>query len=106
MNSTQEIILLNPQISLQRDKNGKTYFLIRDQDTNQTYFAFFGQVKKGWSDLATKFLKAKVVLIKSVEQKKVIKLRVLTKRERERELRENKYAYLFSNPMLFKILYS
>jgi hypothetical protein len=102
VNSTSEIILLQPQISLQRDKNGKTYFLIRDQDTNQTYFAFFGQVKKGWFDLTTKFLKAKVVLIKSVEQKKVIKLRVLTKRE----LRENKYAYLFSNPILFKILYS
>jgi hypothetical protein len=102
MNQTQEIILLQPQISLQRDKSGKTYFLIRDQDTNQTYFAFFGQVKKGWSDLTTKFLKAKVVLIKSVEQKKVINLSVLTKRE----LRKDKYAYLFKNPILFKILYS
>ena len=102
MNLSQEIILLKPQISLQRDQNGKSYFLIHNQDTSQTYFAFFGQVKKGWSDLTTKFLKAKVVLIKSTEGKKVINLRVLTKRE----LRKDKYAYLFSNPILFKILYS
>jgi hypothetical protein len=52
MNPTPEIILQNPQIELQRDKNGKTYFLICDRDTSKNYYAFFGQVKKGWSDLA------------------------------------------------------
>jgi hypothetical protein len=97
-----QVTILNPQIKLKRDKNGKTYFAIHDQDAGITYLAFFGQVKKGWSDLATKLLKAKVVLIKSAEGRKIISLRVLTKKE----LRENKYAYLFySNPTLFKILY-
>lgn len=90
MNSKPEIILHHPQIELKRDKNGKTYFLIHDQDTGAAYFAFPDQVKRGWYELETKFPKAKVVLIKSTEGKKIVNLKVLTKRE----LWQDKYAYL------------
>jgi hypothetical protein len=102
MNQFSTLIIQNPSIKLQRDKNGKTYFLIRDQETGVAYFAFPDQVKRGWSDLATKFLKAQVILINLAEGEKVISLKVLTKRE----LRASKHAYLFRlKPTLFKILY-
>jgi len=52
-NSSQEIILRNLYVELNRDKNGKTYFTIHDKDTGIAYFVFPYRVK-GWSDLAAK----------------------------------------------------
>jgi len=51
--ATQEIILHHLYVELKRDKNGKTYFVIHDQDTGLAYFIFPNRVK-GWSDLAAK----------------------------------------------------
>ena len=46
-NPTQTITILNPQIELKRDKNGKTYFLIHDQSTGLAYFVFYNPFKQG-----------------------------------------------------------
>jgi hypothetical protein len=54
MSSAQEIIIHRPKIELRRDQSGKSYFLIHDQATGIAYFAFPGQVKKGWYDLTAK----------------------------------------------------
>jgi hypothetical protein len=35
-----QLLITNSEIILKRDKNGKTYFLILDKDTNQVYYAF------------------------------------------------------------------
>jgi len=87
-NSTQEVTILNPQIELKRDKNGKTYFLIHDHQTDIAYFVFYNHLKQGWYDLETKFTKAKEIHLKS-QQKKVISLTILTRKDiRERKARE------------------
>jgi hypothetical protein len=48
----QELTISNSEITLKRDKNGKTYFLILDQDNNRAYFAFPYLMKSGQHDLA------------------------------------------------------
>lgn len=88
ISTMSQIIIPRPKIELKRDQHGQTYFLIHDPQTNTAYFAFSGQVKKGWYDLALKWTKAKMVLINSVKEKKVISLRVLTRKE------QRKYDYL------------
>jgi hypothetical protein len=52
-----QLLITNPQITLKRSKNGKTYFLILDQDTNQIYYAFPGFIKKDEQELITTFFK-------------------------------------------------
>ena len=87
-NPTQTITILNPQIELKRDKNGKTYFLIHDQSTGLAYFVFYNPFKQGWYDLETKWTKAKEIHLKS-NQKKVVSLKILTRKDiRERKARE------------------
>ena len=75
-NSSQEIILRNLYVELNRDKNGKTYFTIHDKDTSIAYFVFPYRVK-GWSDLAAKWAKAKEIHLQFGERKKVIALKIL-----------------------------
>jgi len=41
-----QLLIANPKITLKRSKNGKTYFLILDQDTNLVYYAFPDFIKK------------------------------------------------------------
>jgi len=92
INQPYQITILHSQIELKRDKNGKTYFTIHDQDTGITYFVFHGQAK-GWYELITKHPKAQEIHLQFGNDKKiVIGLKILTKKEvREREREREKY---------------
>lgn len=78
-----QLLITNPQITLKRDKNGHTYFLILDQDTNLTYFAFPNLIKKGGHELTISFFKVpKKIWIKfeegfgSFKNRRVVEFRV------------------------------
>lgn len=90
MSSAQEIIIHRPKIELRRDQSGKSYFLIHDQATGIAYFAFPGQVKKGWYDLTAKWTKAKEAHLQfGNDPKKILNLTLLTNKDiRERKRRE------------------
>jgi hypothetical protein len=75
-----QVTILNPQIKLKRDKNGKTYFSICDQQTGIAYLVFYNHFKQGWHGLESKWTKAKEIHL-THEQKKVISLTILTRKD-------------------------
>jgi hypothetical protein len=81
-----QLLITNPQITLKRDKNGKTYFLILDKDTNKAYYAFPNFIKKGQQELINNFFKVQLWNLKvwirfeenldSFGSKKVVEFRI------------------------------
>jgi len=76
--------LKNITIDERQTISGETFFIIKDNENNQTYFCFQNKLKEGWQDLTNNRGNIKEVEIEYIEHErgnKVINLFYVNKEE-------------------------
>jgi len=62
--------LKNITIDERQTISGETFFIIKDNDNNQTYFCFQNKLKEGWQDLVSNKENIREVKIEYIENEK------------------------------------
>ena len=62
--------LKNISIDERQTINGETFFVIKDNDTNQAYFCFQNKLKEGWTNLLSNKENIKEVEIEYIENER------------------------------------
>ena len=62
--------LKNISIDERQTINGETFFIIKDNDTNQAYFCFQNKLKEGWNNLLSNKENIKEVELEYIEHKR------------------------------------